>query len=356
VSFDVQIAYSVDEIGQEAWDHLGRDQPFASYRWYRFGERAMAYAKPIYVVLSRSGEPVARGTFWLTGRELLPIASSRFLYYGLTFLLRRWPLLMCQSPLASAATSGLVLPAPPMRDEAFRALADVGRSLLREQRASFCIFPYLERCEARWPGWPAAFVQTTIPEPGTRLAIDWSDFEGYLGHLSKKRRYNIRRNFRLAAEEGIEISCHREVLDVDEAMRLHQNVNERHKSATEPWMRGAMQHAGMVDAAWLAARVGGRLVGCELLLGDRGHWFVTGLGLDYSIEYVYFLLGYSDIQYAIERHARVLRWGSLTYDVKRRMGFEMETNNNLVFTGRGDWARRFGGWLAQRESVQAASA
>jgi hypothetical protein len=111
----------------------------------------------------------------------------------------------------------------------------------------------------------------------------------------------------------------------------------------------------MVDAAWLAARVGGRLVGCELLLGDQGYWFVTGLGLDYSTDYVYFLLGYSDIQYAIGRHARVLRWGSLTYDVKRRMGFELETNNNLVFTGRGDWARRFGGWLAQRESAAAES-
>ena len=42
MEFDVQIVHSVEEIGQEAWDHLAGDRPFASYRWYRFGERVLA--------------------------------------------------------------------------------------------------------------------------------------------------------------------------------------------------------------------------------------------------------------------------------------------------------------------------
>ena len=30
--FEVQIAHSVEEIGQAAWDHPGGGRPFASYR------------------------------------------------------------------------------------------------------------------------------------------------------------------------------------------------------------------------------------------------------------------------------------------------------------------------------------
>jgi hypothetical protein len=71
--FDVQIARTVKEIGQERWDCLGQEQSFASYRWADFGETVLQGDRPIYVVVSRQGEPVARGTFWLTSQEPLPI-------------------------------------------------------------------------------------------------------------------------------------------------------------------------------------------------------------------------------------------------------------------------------------------
>ena len=62
----------------------------------------------------------------------------------------------------------------------------------------------------------------------------------------------------------------------------------------------------MVDAVWLTAERDGRIVGCELMLGDSDTWFVTGLGTDYDVKYVYFALGYADIRCAIERGARAL--------------------------------------------------
>jgi hypothetical protein len=83
----------------------------------------------------------------------------------------------------------------------------------------------------------------------------------------------------------------------------------------------------------------GKIAGCELMLGDGGWWIVTGLGLDYRIKNVYFVLGYADIQQAIERGARVLRWGSMTYEVKERLGFVKESNNHDVFAGRGLFQR-----------------
>ena len=349
MDFDVQIAHSVTEVGEEAWDLLSQGKPFASYRWYRFGEKAMSYARPHYVILSRHGEPVARATFWLTRRELMPI-KPRIVARFLEAMVRRWPLLMCESPLTSiAATSGLILPPPPLRGQALATFAELAGELATEHRASFCIFGYLEEEEARLGGWPAGYAPMEIWGSGTRLEIEWADFEGYLAHLNKKRRYNIRRNRRLAEGQGLEIKLHPTVVDVDRAMTLHRNVNARYKAPIEPWMRGAFLHADMVDSIWLTAEVEGRIVGCELMLGDQDVWLVTGLGLDYRTDYAYFLLGYADIECAIERKARILRWGSLAYEVKRRLGFDLESNDWIVFSGRGALLQRLGRWLGDME-------
>jgi predicted N-acyltransferase len=183
--------------------------------------------------------------------------------------------------------------------------------------------------------------------PGTELIIKWPDFESYLEHLSKKRRYNIRRNCRLLRGEGVEIKRYRVAPDLDTVMALHQNVNARYNSPTEPWMRKALGHAGMVDSVWLAAERDGQVLGCEQMLGDRGAWFVTGLGLDYRVKNVYFVLGYEDIRYAIETGARVLRWGTETYNVKRRLGFAPEGNSNLIFASRWAPMRALGRWVAE---------
>jgi predicted N-acyltransferase len=350
VSFDVQIAHGVEEIGQETWDHLSGDRPFTSYGWYRFGEKAAGYDMPTYVILSHQGDPVARATFWLTSRELLPI-PSKLVRYVLEAMLRRWPLLICQSPLSSAAaTSGLILPDLPLRDLALQTIADVAQELVRKNRVSFCLYSYLEEHETRWAGWPNHYLRGQTPGPGTRLNIIWPDFEGYLAHLGKKQRYNLRRNCRLASNLGIEVRCYPTVTDVDKALDLHRNVNRRHNSRTEPWMRGAMEHAHMVDAVWLTAEIGGRIVGCELMLSDKNAWLVTGLGLDYAVEYAYFLLGYADIRYAIERGARLLRWGSLTYEVKERLGFQKESNTYDIFAGRGLF-QTLGSWMRDEFSA-----
>lgn len=349
-SLDVQVVHGVAEIGQEAWDRMASDRPFSSYRWYCFGEKVISYAQPIYAILGWRGEPVARATFWLTGDELLPVEPA-IVRRGLQAVLKHWPLLMCQAPLSSAASSGLILPEGPLRDVALATIVEVAEQLVHEHRASFFMFPYLTAA-ARQEGWPTRCLWTNMAEPGTRLAITWADLTGYLHHLSKKRRYNLRRMCRLADELGVEVKRYSQVMDVDEALRLHDSVNRRHGSATEPWMRAAFENAGMVDTVWLAAEVDGRLVGCELMLGDRGTWFVTGLGLDYSVPYVYYMLSYADIQYAIESGAHTLRWGSGAYDVKRRLGFEVEQTSWVAFGARARWLQRLGTRLAAVAAAQ----
>ena len=345
MSYKVRVTHGVEEVGQSEWDSLGEAQPFASYRWYRYCEVVFASDLPIYITLYRAGEPLARATFWLRRRESLPI-RSRSARLIVDSVLRYRPLLACRSPISG--TSGLILPAPPHRDPALNMILLTAQELARKHRTSFLLFDYLDPVQMSWSGWPEDYVRMADTSPGTRLTISWSDFESYLAHLGKKRRYNVRRNYRLVAEDGIRIVQYPAVTDLDKAMELHRNVNRRYQVPTALSMRPTMANAEMVDAVWLAAEKDGKLVGCELMLGDRGTWLVTGLGLDHSVSNVYFVLGYEDIRYAIEQGARALRWGSETFDVKGRLGFEPEGYNNLIFGSQWTLLQRFGHWLAQR--------
>jgi predicted N-acyltransferase len=342
MAFDIQIAHSVKEIGREAWEYLGGGHSFSSYRWYRFGEKVLTSDTPVYIVLSQGGEPVARATFWLKRREPLPIPSY-IIRHLMQAVLQRRPLMMCQTSLASA--SGLTLPDPPLRDAALTTIAQVARESARKNRASFLLFSYLEQDETRWAGWPAALNAVTVPDPGTRLVITWPDFEGYLQHLSKSARKDYRRHRNRAADLGIVIKTHKTVTNLDEAMVLIRNVERHHGTPPNPWARTVLENVNMADFTWLTAEMDDRLVGCGLLLGDGDTRFLAFLGLDYTVQYAYFQLVYAAIRCAIEEGIHVLRGGGGAYELKRRLGFQMESNNYGVFAGTGLWFQRVGSWV-----------
>jgi len=339
--FDIEVAHSVEQVDQAAWDYLGKRHPFASYRWYRFGEKVWAGDTPVYIILSHNGEPMARATFWLTRRERMPSAAG-VLRRPIEALIRRWPLLICHSPLASS--SGLILPEPPLRAEALKTIAEAALDQAQTMHASFVVFDYLNRQAAHEPGWPETFASATLVHPGTYMDIIWPDFDSYLNHLSYKTRKNYRRYRRAADRMGVEIKSSPTVTQLEEALVLIRNVEQRHREPPYPWTRPMLENAAMVDAAWLTAEINGRLVGCELMLGDGDTWLVTMLGLDYGVQYVYFRLGYADIQYAIEHGIRRLRWGSCVYEVKHRLGFKLEDNNYVTFATH----NRLLSWIGRR--------
>ena len=92
-----------------------------------------------------------------------------------------------------------------------------------------------------------------------------------------------------------------------------------------------MLYANMVESTWIMAEIDGKMVGCELMLGDGGIRFLTCLGLDYNASYIYFQMFYEEIRYAIEHNIQVLRAGSTAYEVKERMGFELDNSNSMRF-------------------------
>ena len=347
MSFEVQLAHSVTEVGPEAWDRLSGGRPFTSYRWYSFGEAVLADNTPIYIILHHQGEPVARATFWLRRQEALPI-SSRLARRAVEIILRRWPLLLCVSPLADA--SGLILPDPPLRDEALRTIAQVALDQARQHRASFVGCVYLSEREAREAGWPRVFAAVDLPEPTTRLPITWSDFDSYVQQLPPAARKDYRRHRNRAADLGIEIEQRTPGTAIDEALTLIRNAERHHRSAFNPWARATLEHAPLVEGIWLTAEVQGRLAGCGLLLNDGVVWLMTLLGRDYAVPYAYFQLMYAAIRRAIESGAQALWGGTGAYDLKRRLGFHLVENHDYAtFAGRGPLLQRLGRWIAADE-------
>ena len=333
--FSVRIEHKVEAIGADAWDALAARQPFQSYQWYAFGERAMAGCLPVYIILSLDGRPAARATFWLVRAEPLPAPPlGQFL---LQPLLRRWPLLICRSPLSNA--SGLILPAkypkgePPLRRAALETIISAAHDEAQKFEASFLIFDFLEQVQSNWDDWPSSFTHFQVPDPGTCMEIRWQSFDEYINQLSKNERKHYKRTLKKAERMGLRVTRQTSVSDVETAQALARNVERRYRSAPNPWLRGMFENLGMVNGAWLTAAIGNRLVGSELVLYDGDAQIHTALGLEKDIPYTYLALGYEGIRLAIEKKMRLLRWGSGAYDFKRRLGFELECNNYITFHG-----------------------
>lgn len=334
-AFAIKIAYSVAEIGQSEWNVLSGDRPFQSFRWYTYGERCMADCPPFYIILTLNNQAIARGTFWLVRDEPLPVNPPLRTLVQAAF--HRWPLLICRSPLSGL--SGLILPDPPLRDEALRRIAEEAKKEARRCHVSFLIFDFMEAEQTHLPGWPKGFAVMDVADPGTQMCLEWSTFQDYLASRDKKNQRRYQYNTKKAAELSIKVTKHRSVHHLEEALTMIHMVEDKYQSMHNPWICGMLENMQMVDSTFLEAHIGTQLVGCELLLYDNGAQIPTALGHIESVPYAYFEMLYTNIQDAFERSIRLLRWGSGSYDIKRHLGFQLEQNNHAVFAGIGSGSR-----------------
>jgi len=330
--FKTLIASSVDEVGAQAWDALSASRPFQNARWYRFGESVMENCQPCYVILKQGELPIARATFWRIRNE--PLSVPPFIRSILAPIFRHWPLFICRSPLSNS--SGLILPEGEQQNDALTIIAEAASGELRKSRGSFIIFDYLDADQTECPGWPSGFKQLQVADPGTKLALQGDSFSGYLEASHKFRIHqHYKRSSREAANLGISVSRQDVCNDPASALELIRNVERRHQSAPNPWARQMLEKMTMVEHTWLAAHIGNQLVGCLLLLEDQGVQIALLPGLTEDVPFAYFMLLYEAIQEAFSKKISLLRWGSGAYETKRRLGFELEHNNNAAFQGNG---------------------
>ncbi len=343
--FDVKTASSIIAFPPEFWARLSDGRPFLSYDWYRYGETVLHDAEGVYIVLTREGEPVAGASFWFDYRENESYIPA-LLRAPLKAVLDRWPVMLCQSLLAPA--TGLILPEEPARrEEALSSLIETAEAEARKRRASIIIFDRLAQPDLERKIWPEGYTPIAFAKPGTALDLQpWDDFDTYIRAQRKSAYKDFRRHRNRAADLGIEVAIHdRIVTPLEEAMPLIMNIYNRHDEDFAPWEMRLIENAHAVDTIWLTAHIEDRLVGCGLLLGDQGAYTMDMLGLDEDVQYVYFQLIYAAIRGAIERGAHTIYGGREAYEIKERLGFEIQPNYHAMVKGRNALINRLLRWI-----------
>jgi predicted N-acyltransferase len=327
-SFEVKTFYRISDIDALAWDQLSGQSPFQSYHWFTFGERVMADCPPVYLLVYDNNSLIARAAFWLVRNEPLPKmpAPVRLLVRA---LLKRWPLLICRSPMAN--TSGLIMKDGLPSEAILERISKTAIAEASKINASIVLFDFLD--ESNTLGWPSNFVTLKMPSPGTILKNRWQSLEDFLADGNKKDRQHYKRSLREAEKLGIRLTQHKSIPDIEVALALIRKVEHRYSSSPNPWLSNMLKNIEMVDGTWLEAHINEKLVGCGLIVNDKNVQMTTALGLADNIPYVYFLLIYASLEAAFKRKIEWLRWGTGAYEVKQRLGFELEQNNHSVLAG-----------------------
>ena len=327
-SFHVRTFSSIREIDALAWDQLSGRSPFQSYRWYTFGERVMADCPPVYLLVYDNDSLVARASFWLIRNEPLPKMPTPIRWL-VKSLMKRWPLLICRSPMANA--SGISMGNDLQSEAILDRISTAAIAEASKMNASIVLFDFLADNETQ--GWPSNFVKLKMPSPGTILKNHWQSLEHYLADGNKKDRQHYKRSLREADKLGIRLTQHKSISDIDSALALIRKVEQRYSSSPNPWLSNMLKNIELIDGTWLEAHIDGKLVGCGLIINDNNVQMTTALGLADNIPYVYFLLIYASLESAFTKKTELLRWGTGAYEVKQRLGFELEQNNNSVLAG-----------------------
>ncbi len=341
-AIQIQTTYKLSDIDHDLWDRVDQVTPYASYRWHRFSEIVCAEDVPVYILALHQGEPIARAVFWLIRREPLPI-SNPIVRHGLQAMFRRWPLMICHTPLVSI--SGLRLPEWPLRDVALTLIAREAIAVGRHHGMFAAVFDYLLGDRLANLTWPDGFITMEMSESGTYLEVNWPDFDGYVNALGQSARKDFNRHRNRATDAGIKIQTLSQVSDIEGALTLIRNVDAHHRSSSNPYTQRILENIELGDGIWLEATIEGRLVGCGALFADRGVSTLALLGLDYTEKYVYFQLMYAAIRHAIESGATLLRGGSGAYEFKRRLGFQQESHSSIAFFINNRLLRQIANWL-----------
>lgn len=288
----------------------------------------MADCESVYLLAYQNRELVGRASLWVTPNEPLPDYAGAW-RVSLKWLLKKWPLLICRSPLSN--TSGLVISAgSEHQDEISSSLIAASMEQASRRNCSFLVFDYLAANEKQ--NWPQGFSKIEAPNSGMIMENRWCSFDDYLASGNKKDRQHYKRTVRESEKLGIKVNRSARADDVHVLLPLIRNMERRHGSPSNPWAGNMLRSMEMVGGILLTVTADGKVVGCGLLLEDNNAQLTSALGRYKDLPYVYLMLVYEGVKVALDRHVKLLRWGSGAYELKQKLGFKAEDNGVSAFT------------------------
>jgi predicted N-acyltransferase len=323
-NFEVQVADNLDQIDASAWDRLNADESFSSEHWLRLSTAILPALRPCFICLYSHDQLVGAAITTFTTQPGVQISSALGQRIIKT-LLGRCPLLVCQVPFAWM--TGLRL---PQGDEiaALRAINRHLREIAAERNVSFTAL-----------GWLTAELYDLVRRAGgyqfvrlddsTTLRVTWPTFYDYVASLGKSMRKDWHRHTNRARDLNIVVERVQHFAQYRDQLReLVFNVENTYGSTNvntySPYAFDIAERDLSDRGVMLLARADEKLIGCGLLIRDKGVMRLALLGMDYRFKYTYFQLFYEAIRYAIEHGIHTVKGGSGAYDFKTRLGFRRE--------------------------------
>jgi len=337
----IHINNCIDEIDASVWNKLSAGQPFQSHNWYQYGEKVLDDCEPLYITAYRDEEIVGRASFWLTRNEPLP----QFAGYWKTLLkpiLRKWPLLICRSPLSSAP--GIVILSDEDQTKVMLAVLDEAIRQAHGRKCSVLMFDFLSKAEAK--NWPERFSVLEFPDTGTIMENRWLGFDDYLAKGDPKNRKNYRRTMRASAKFKVNVQTSVTEEEIEMFLPLVNNMEKIYGSSLNPWMGNMHRYMEMVSGQVVTVRTGGELAACGLLLHDNDVQLTTAFGRASDAPFIYMAVIYESLELAFERKVKAFRWGSGAYDLKKKLGFEVEDNGVFVYYPIQPILKLLAGWFS----------
>lgn len=319
MSYQVSVTDSLESIDPADWEHLTGTQPFSSQRWYQFARHA-SDDKPLFFLLRDQDQLVGLAVANFSDKLAMTLTSP-FAQRMVSGLLRRYPLLLCQTHMANM--SSLIL---PVGDEtnALHALSEAMNTA--KQRTLFVVLGYLAEKHYNVIA-PSGEFSLIRMDNNTSLPIIWKTFEEYTLALGKSARRDMKRHNAKALERNITVEAtHQFTQHTDRVLELVGNVFKHHRSEAEN--NASRSFLTLIErempdhCVMLFAWADGIVVGCGLLIYDQGVMGLAFLGLDYTYQYIYFQLFYAAIRYAIENNITLICAGTGAYPFKRGLNFQ----------------------------------
>jgi hypothetical protein len=344
----------INSVDQATWSQITRGHPYAGWRWCQYGEVTLN-RQGHYLVAYEGDEPVGGAIFWVMHKEAIP-SRNPWVRWFLKVYLKRRPLVVCRTPVLTDHKGFFLPPDPAQQAAVLDEIKRLGIEIIRKNKGSFLLADYLVAEEVDYD-WGDFLKLKDFLNIGTRMNIEWETFDEYMAALkaqNKKAHKNVRHNIRYAQEAGITLRSQQVTPPVDDIIRLYVTKMKHYKVPYEvTWIRRIITNAVPLlpeqSAVWVLAYLDDKMVGCELLLHDAENRICKPVlyGRDYTAEHVYFYMSYEDIRYAIETmRAKTIIYDTEAYDFKRRMGFTLDSRNNLVLYPNSRLERTLAGWLA----------
>lgn len=179
--------------------------------------------------------------------------------------------------------------------------------------------------------------------PVAVLPLPFATFEDYLRSMPSKKRSDIRKKLRGAADVKVEFrddveDVYDEILALYRATRANRKASyEAFDEVPEDYFREVMARSGGKARA-LLFRLDGRLVSFCLFMVEKDRVIGKFVGMDYKVaraHNLYFLNWMTVVRYCIENGIPNLQTGQTTYAVKVRLGCKLKRSwIYFKYTGR----------------------